>query len=109
MVTEHTRKLLGDAFAVRRLSKVRVVNIGEPVDLFEVTPVVQGDLCAVHGCYEQALQQLEDREVAKAAQILSGLVTEHGLDGANLFLLSRVAECLVEPSKWKLVWDLPGK
>src|SRR5439155_2452425 len=42
LLTGSTRALLGDDFALRRLCKVRVVGIHEPVDLYELC----GTACA---------------------------------------------------------------
>src|SRR5437762_9902858 len=38
LITEATRALLDDGYATRRLCQVRVVNIEQPVTLFELVP-----------------------------------------------------------------------
>jgi adenylate cyclase len=110
LVTKFTQAQLGADFDTRRLCKVRVVNIEEPVDLYEVAahaPPVWHDL-KTH--YEQALDEFERGDFRAAARLLGPLLGEHADDGPALVLSARTLNCLVEqPAKFDPVWELPGK
>jgi adenylate cyclase len=109
LVTEATRRGLGAAFAVRRLCSVRVVNIGDPVALYELSAggVGWSDRAAR---YELALADFEAGRFRQAARALGGLLGDHPGDGPAMLLLSRAAACMVEePEPFDPVWVLPGK
>ena len=59
IVTAATKQRLGAEFPTRRLCKVRVVNIGEPIELFELRADPDHDWQAVCKKYEQGLKQFE--------------------------------------------------
>jgi adenylate cyclase len=110
LVTHHTQKELGDTFAHRRLGAVRVVNINEPVTLFELLPPdVPGGQELLTG-YEHALTLFEKKEFRQTARILGKLLPEFPQDGPSLVLMTRAVQCLVEePADFDAVWVLPGK
>src|SRR5262249_20861917 len=99
-----------EGFASRRVCHARVVNIAEPVDLYEVA--AQGlpgwaGLCAL---YEEALGQFERREFAQAMRLLFKLLNEHPDDGPALALMSRAIDQREEDRDASdPVWELPGK
>jgi adenylate cyclase len=110
LVTGATHSCLGTGFCSRRLGKVRVVNIAEPVELFEL--VAAGtpgwdELCAG---YEQALAEFETKDFRKTARTLGNLVSDHRDDGPSLVLMSRAVSYLVEePDSFDPALRLPGK
>ena len=110
MITGSTRRLLGDAFLVRRLCSVQVVNIAEPVELFELDC---GDALRrdeLFPLYEEALAAFEAGNFSNAARLLGGLLDAFPGDGPGLVLLSRAVDAMVnESSDFSVVWRLPGK
>ncbi|MFL5244927.1 MAG: adenylate/guanylate cyclase domain-containing protein [Gemmataceae bacterium] len=111
LVTEATQKLLDDTFPSRRVCKVSVVNIAEPVYLYELAAGYPNwpDLKAR---YEQALQDFENREFRRSARALGALLAtpEYRDDGPAIVLLSRAVNFMVEePENFDPVWQLPGK
>jgi adenylate cyclase len=109
LVTEATRRGLGDGSAARRLSAARVVNIGEPVMLYELS-AGGPDWADRAARYEQALADFEAGHFREAARALGGLLGAHPNDGPAALLLSRAAQCMVEePEPFDPVWRLPGK
>lgn len=110
LITDATHRQLGAGFAARRLFRLRVVNIDEPVALYElVNPGTPGwpDL---KRDYEEALQRFERQEFVQAARLLGNLLSAHPGDGPTLILLSWVIDCLREaPVQFDPVWELPGK
>jgi adenylate cyclase len=110
LVTGNTRKQLTDVSRARRLCQVRVVNISEPVDLYQLpvgAPTGWDKLCAE---YEKALEEFERQNFRSAAGILSRLICEDPDDGPAMALLARTVDCLMKASPdFTPVWDLPGK
>ncbi len=110
MITGSTQAQLDASFLTRRLCKVEVVNIAEPVDLYELATPGQMDWTQFRASYESALSEFEAQEFHKAARTLSNLLVLHPDDGPSLLLLSRAVSCLVEePETFDAVWRLPGK
>jgi adenylate cyclase len=109
LVTAATRQRLGPAFVGRRVCKVRVVNIKEPVDLYEVDAAGTGreDFFAAS---QAALDALEAKEFARAARQAGELLHEHPGDGPLLLVLSRAAAHLMQGgADFDPVWEPPGK
>jgi adenylate cyclase len=110
LITEFTRSQLDDTFNWRRLSKVRVVNIDRPVDLYEVVPSNRPGWAEVKEAYEQALVEFEQGHFRPAARLVAPLVAEHREDGPALVLMLRIVRALVEQSTtFDPTWELPGK
>jgi adenylate cyclase len=109
LVTEATYRGLGAAFATRRLCAIQVVNIGDPVTIYELS-AGGSDWDERASQYEEALTHFEAGRFREAARALGGLLGAHPQDGPAMLLLSRAAQCLVEePEPFDPVWRLPGK
>jgi adenylate cyclase len=110
ILTEPTRAQLDESFLCRRLGRVRVVNIMQPVQIYELVPRGQLNWAHLQTTYEQALEDFERKDFRRAARALGNLVIEYPTDGPSLVLLSRAVNALVEePRELDAVWDLPGK
>jgi adenylate cyclase len=110
LVTEATQARLGAGFLARRLCRVRVVHIAEPVGLYELMSPEQPDSLAVKETYEKALAEFEQRHFRAAARLLAPLIGEDINDGPSLVLMSRIVNALVEDAaRFEPVWELPGK
>jgi len=109
LVTGQTASQLSPELNRRRLSLVRVVNIDEPVDLYEVVAPADGDWIAFRDRYEDALAALEGREFFRATQLLGNLVAEFPDDGPSLLLLSRAVDGLIHRDDFDPVWELASK
>ena len=70
---------------------MRVVNIAEPVDLYEVEPAGLGMRRQFFAESEAALEELESADFALAASRAGKLLLENPYDGPLLLLLSRTA------------------
>lgn len=110
LVTESTFERLPATFNARRLCSVRVVNIQEPVCLYELAEParIRGDWNDLRSRYEQALKEFEDRNFHHAAALLGNILTDypgdgpdHPGDGPSLVLLKRAVDGLIEK-------ELPG-
>jgi adenylate cyclase len=110
LLTGSTKDQLDDTFRTRRLCRVRVVNIGQPVDLFELTAGADPAWPKLQQAYEQALAEFEQRDFRKAARILGNLLAEYPEDGPSLILMHRAISSLVDgTAAFDPVWELPGK
>lgn len=110
LITGATRARLGDGVHPRRLCTARVVNIGEPVQLFELSPPDQTGALGIQQEYERALGEFEAGRFRQASQILGKLLSHYPNDGPSLVLMARAINCLVtEPKPFDPVWTLPGK
>jgi adenylate cyclase len=110
LITQSTQAQLGPGFATRRLCRVRVVNIAQAVDLYELVEPNLPGWSDLKEEYEEALAHFEKKNFSQAAHILSKLLIEHPNDGPSLILMSRAVQGLVEePTEFDPVWELPGK
>jgi adenylate cyclase len=109
LATAETRSRLGPGFAARRVCKARVVNIQEPVDLYEIEASGCGDREEFFRASEAALDALEGGGFALAARRAGSLVEVHPDDGPLLLVLSRATTMLVNGGAFDPVWEPPGK
>lgn len=110
LITDATRQRLDADFPVRRLCQVRVVNIEEPVTLYELARADQPGWEALRKDYEHALDAFTKGDFRRACQVLGRLILDFPQDGPSLVLLSRAVECLVEkPEPFDPVMVLKGK
>jgi adenylate cyclase len=89
LITGATRDRLGDVFATRRLCRVRVVGIVEPVEVHELAGSSDDQAFAEHRtAYENALSLYESGQWTKAVRVFESLTsTTPGRDDAATRLL----------------------
>jgi len=110
LVTASTHARLAEGNGARRLCKVRVVNISQPVDLYQLPVGETADWARLKQEYEHALGEFEQQNFRVAARILSQLIFDFPNDGPAMALLSRAAVLMASPpEKFSPVWELPGK
>jgi adenylate cyclase len=110
IVTETTFQQLRGEVVSRRLCSVRVVNIDEPIMLYELCPEETPEIKELCQQYEDGLNCYEDEELPHSINILSDILRKHPEDGPTLLLLSRAVEALLErDAKFDPVFELPGK
>jgi adenylate cyclase len=109
-VTKATHTRLEGATLARRICSVRVVNIDEPVDLYELALPGRSGWATLAAGYEDALQRFEKRDLNGAMRVLFQLLSTYPDDGPALVLLSRaIAQLDADPAEFDPVWELPGK
>lgn len=110
LITGATQAGLDDTFRTRRLCQIRVVNIPDPVTIYELVPPDRQGFEGLKLGYEQALDAFTTREFRQACRILGRLILDTS-DGPSLLLLSRAVGCLVEEpgEKFDPVMVLSGK
>jgi adenylate cyclase len=110
LVTGATRAKLGADFRVRRVARVRVVNIAEAVDLFELGAPEHPDWAGFQNQFESALETFEKGDVRQAAWRAGELLARYPGDGPALVLVARSANYLLNDLRdFQAVWELPGK
>jgi adenylate cyclase len=110
LVTRPTREQLGDDFISRRVVRARVVNIVEPVDLYEVEQARTPERTAFFRAAEAALDALEARDFAAAARAAGELLLQDRRDGPLLLTLSRASAALMnDGADFDPIWMPPGK
>jgi len=110
LVTDATKNLLGDTYQTRRLCQVGVVNIAQPVTLYELARSPQSGWSSLKRDYELALDEFNRGEFRQACRILGRLILEHPNDGPSLLLLSRAVGFLVhKPDPFDPVMRLDEK
>ncbi|WP_254510713.1 adenylate/guanylate cyclase domain-containing protein [Anatilimnocola floriformis] len=110
LITGTTQAKLGPEFLTRRLCQVRVFNIAQAVDLYQLVPPGSPDWPEAKAVYEAALTEFENRRFSPAARILGNWRMQHGADAPALLLLHRTVQAMVEEKEdFDPVWQLPGK
>ena len=110
LITRATRDRLGPDFPSRRLGAACVVNIAEPIELYELFSPKQPNVPELCSAYEEALAAFEAREFRKATGILGRLVSTHRDDGPSFALLARaIAYFVDEPESFDPAFRLKGK
>lgn len=112
LITEGTRALLKKPQPCRRLAQVRVVNIPDPVILYELASSETDAWVHLRKQYEGALAAFERQDFAGSMGLIGGLIT-HPLyrhDGPCLVLMQRAAKHLIEkPNEFSPVLEMTTK
>lgn len=110
IVTEAAYKLSEAECVCRPLCRVRVVNIAEPVMLYQLCVDDTAETKKLCEQYEEALQNFENKDLTTAIHILSELLKHLPNDGPALMLLSRAVEQLMHADQsFDPVMDMSGK
>lgn len=102
-----------EEFPRRRLCRVRVQNIQEPVEVWEIVPPSGEGWNELKTRYEEALRHFETAEFHRASAVLGELLVKFPGDGPSLMLMSRVVDAMLgkggNGADFDSVWELPGK
>lgn len=110
VISEASRAFLGNDWFVRRLCEARVVNIKQPVNLYELTDGRSTQWSSLRDQYESALQLFHQKEFRKSAALLGDLLEKYPDDGPSLVLMSRAVQSLLEGvENFDPVWNVAGK
>jgi len=110
LITGATKKLLDDSFLTLRVCKTTVVNVVEPVDIYEVFVEANEKSKRLKQVTEQALIELEKNNFREASKISGFSLAEFPDDGPLILILHRAVEMLMNPTQaFQPVWHPPGK
>lgn len=110
LVTGSTLGGITKSLATRRLARVKVVNIEQPLDLYEVVSKPLADWEELCARYQEVLTALERQNLSLASDLVISLGEDFPDDTAVTSLAHRIAEArLAHPTTDSAVWQLPGK
>ncbi|NDH07420.1 hypothetical protein EBX93_16130, partial [bacterium] len=99
LITGETKAAVKNAFDTRRLCKVRVVNMTEPVDIYQVFLENSDKHIGLTKITENALTELENGNFRAAAKIAGYALGDYPDDGPLLHILNRAVQEMVHPSQ----------
>jgi adenylate cyclase len=108
LVTQSTRTRFPECDDFRRLCKIRVININEPVELFDLPIEADASWRSLKASYESALAAFEAHDYRGAMRRLIECLEIVPDDGPSILLLSRSVTALGETPSDD-AWVLPGK
>lgn len=110
VISATTLNGLGPEWSARRLCDARVVNISQPIPLYELTNGQVPNWGALREKYEAAHAAFQQRDFRKAVALLGDLLERFPDDGPSLVLVSRAVQALLDGAEnFDPVWNLPGK
>jgi adenylate cyclase len=110
LITKATHDALGSGFLTRRIGSVQVINIEEPVEVYEVRLVDDERSRVLCQLYEKALGEFESQQFRRAARTLGDYIPNYEDDGPSHILLWRAVNGLVQPAEvFDPAWKLSGK
>jgi adenylate cyclase len=110
VVTDSTADKLGEEFSKRRLCRVELVNIAEPIGLYELCTSADPSWLDLRDRYESALSAFESGEAHRATRILGNLLADYPDDGPTVILLSRAVDVLARRREdFSPIWRLAEK
>jgi len=94
LITGETKRQLNDAYPLRRLGKAKVINIQEPIELFELIPPSRKTRFNA-SVFEKAIQCLEQGEAKEAAELLRPHLSFSDPDYPTLLLFQEIIDRLI--------------
>jgi class 3 adenylate cyclase len=107
LISEYTRKHLGDEFVLRPLSRVRVVGINTPLRLYELLDIASDaapELIEMVKNWEQAFDLYEKRDFSAAKNIFRTISVRNSSDNAAIKYWNRCIKYINSPPDEK-TWD----
>ncbi len=110
LITAETAKAIGNKFPTRRLARVQMVGIQEPVDIFQLEPSNTPSWLQLQSKYEAALKAFESNDLTNSARQLAAILHEFPEDRPSLILLGRAVDRLTHRTQeTESVWVLDRK
>jgi adenylate cyclase len=112
LMSEYTKKKIGDEFVSRSLDRVRVVGINTPVRLYELLGSRhEADIREMVKTWEEAVALFEGRCFEKAEAVFSGLARTTPEDGTARYYRERCRQYIHSPppQDWDGVHNLTEK
>lgn len=114
LVSEETRRVAGDRFLFRRLDRVRVVGVHEPVQLYELLDerrAASGELRTRVETFEEAIDAFRAHDFSQAGRLFASIVEEAPNDIPAKRYAERCRKYVENPppSDWDGVYKLSEK
>jgi adenylate cyclase len=107
LISEYTRKHIGDDFILRPLSRVRVVGINTPLRLYELLDITIGapaELTAMVKSWEQGFDFYEKRDFSAAMNIFETIYRNNSAGLTAKKYIDRCIKYIAAPPE-EAVWD----
>ncbi len=89
VITRATRDRLGSEFLCRGLGRTRVLDLAEPIELFEVHSPTCEEAAGICARHDKALNAFQSGDLDGAIRILDALTRDHPDDSPSASLLAR--------------------
>jgi adenylate cyclase len=110
VISNETWKRISPDLPTRRLCQVQVINIPQPVELYELASDPPDGWSDLVETYESALLAFEASDFPKTVEALGHLLVAHPNDGPTMVLLSRAVNAITKkPDESHPVWILDKK
>lgn len=114
IMEHHTHAMIKDQFETRKIDRIRVVGIQEPVEIYELLAKksqLEPSANALRNHYESALQCYQARDFKEAKNYLHRCTEIHPNDGPTQVLRQRMEILTQTPpaNDWDGVWQLESK
>lgn len=114
LISEHTRKQIGDEFLLRRLDRVRVVGVNTPLRLYELIAQAENAdpaLIELTSSWEQAIDLYESQKFTEAKAIFMDIASKDSGDTVVPLYITRCEDFLkAKPAEgWDGVFNLTQK
>ncbi|MCD6122736.1 MAG: adenylate/guanylate cyclase domain-containing protein [Spirochaetales bacterium] len=114
LISETTRKEIGDHFLVRKLDRVRVVGIKQPVRLFELLDeenLADAKVKEAVEVFHGGLELFEERDWEGAAAVFNNVLKVNPNDGPSAVYIKRCRDFRKKnpPASWDGVFNLSIK
>jgi len=114
LISEHTRKQLGEEFLLRRLDRVRVVGVNTPLRLYELIALAAEaapEAVSLVARWETAIDLYEKQEFTAAKKLFAEIASEDATDTVAPLYIQRCDDFLKSPpsTDWDGVFNLTQK
>lgn len=114
LISSMTADELGDDFLLRKLDRVRVVGINEPVRLFELVDervLANEQSLEIVDIFHDALEKFENKNWIEAAELFQKILSLDPEDGPSGIYIKRCEEYKKKspPANWDGVFNLTSK
>jgi hypothetical protein len=96
-------------FCTRRLGKIRVINIENDVEVYELFHEEHEQWQTLKEECEAALKLYLEGKFRDAVGCLARVQLSHPSDGPSLVWLARAVNCMYDPNLYSEVWILDSK
>ena len=109
LITGNTASELSDSIQMRRIGNARVVNISDPIDLFEIV-LDNPQILPTQRKYQEALSQLESGDLSGAAERIREAIEFDNPDYPSLLMLREIIKRVIsEETSGSYEWTFESK
>lgn len=107
--TGSTQAIFTESFLARKLSRIRVVGIVDPVDIYQLMPEVNAELTQLCQGYEQALGLFESQNLPEAIAQFASVIKRWSDDIPSQLMLRRCVDSMNSSQPFDAVFNMLEK